>query len=79
MVFLTKMDGYRKMCDANKNVTRMSMIIKEVYYVNIFVMNPLHSIYLAFLLVHISFTKFILHSSCVYFSAISLMIVGIII
>jgi hypothetical protein len=31
MVFLTKMDGYQKMCDMNKNVTKMGMIIKGVY------------------------------------------------
>jgi hypothetical protein len=28
MVFLTKTDGYQKMCDINKNVTKMGMIIK---------------------------------------------------
>jgi len=27
MVFLIKMDGYQKMCDTNKNVTKMGMII----------------------------------------------------
>jgi hypothetical protein len=31
MVFLTKMNGYQKMCDTNKNVTNMRMIIKGVY------------------------------------------------
>ncbi len=33
MVFLTKMDGYQKMCDTNKNVTKMGVIIKGVYYI----------------------------------------------
>jgi hypothetical protein len=28
MVFLTKMDGYRKLCDTNKNMTKMRVIIK---------------------------------------------------
>jgi hypothetical protein len=32
MIFLTKLDGYRKMCDTNKNVTEMGVIIKGVYY-----------------------------------------------
>jgi hypothetical protein len=27
------MDGYQKMCDTNKNVTKMGMIIKGVYYI----------------------------------------------
>jgi hypothetical protein len=40
MVFLSKTDGYQKMCDTNKNVIKMDMIIKGVYYINIFVMNP---------------------------------------
>ncbi len=31
MVFLTKMDGYQKMCDTNKNVIKMGVIIKRVY------------------------------------------------
>ncbi len=31
MIFLTKLDGYQKMCDANKNVTEMGVIIKGVY------------------------------------------------
>jgi hypothetical protein len=30
MVVLIKMDGYQKMCDTNKNVSEMGMIIKEV-------------------------------------------------
>jgi hypothetical protein len=33
MVFLTKIDGYQKMSDTNKNVTKMDMIIKKVYYI----------------------------------------------
>jgi len=33
MVFLTKMDGYQKMCDTNKNVIKTDMIIKGVYYI----------------------------------------------
>jgi hypothetical protein len=32
MVFFIKMDGYQKMCVTNKNVTKMGMIIKGVYY-----------------------------------------------
>jgi hypothetical protein len=31
MVFLTKTNGYQKMCDTNKNVTKMGVIIKGVY------------------------------------------------
>jgi hypothetical protein len=31
-MFLIKMNGYQKMCDTNKNVTKMGMIIKGVYY-----------------------------------------------
>jgi hypothetical protein len=31
MVFLTKMDGYQKIVDTNKNVTKMGVIIKWVY------------------------------------------------
>jgi hypothetical protein len=30
MVFLTKTDGYQKMCDTNKNVIKMGMILKGV-------------------------------------------------
>ncbi len=33
MMFLTKMDGYQKMCDTNKNVIKMGVIIKGVYYI----------------------------------------------
>jgi len=33
MVFLTKTDGYQKMCDTNKNVTEMGVIIKRVHYI----------------------------------------------
>jgi uncharacterized membrane protein YdbT with pleckstrin-like domain len=33
MVFPTKMDSYQKMCDTNKNVTNMGMIIKGVYHI----------------------------------------------
>ncbi len=32
MIFLTKMDGYQKMCDTNKNVIKMGVIIKGVYW-----------------------------------------------
>jgi len=32
MVFFTKMDGFQKMCDTNKNVTKMGVIIYGVYY-----------------------------------------------
>jgi hypothetical protein len=35
MVFLTKMDDYQKLCDTNKNVTKMGVIIKGVYCKNI--------------------------------------------
>ncbi len=31
MTFLTKTNGYQKMCDTNKNVTEMGVIIKGVY------------------------------------------------
>ncbi len=31
-MFFTKTNGYRKMCDTNKNVTKMGVIIKGVYY-----------------------------------------------
>jgi hypothetical protein len=31
MVFVTKMNGYEKMCDTNKNVTKIGVIIKGVY------------------------------------------------
>jgi hypothetical protein len=36
MVYLIKSNGYQKMCDTNKNVIKMGMIIKGVYsnYVN---------------------------------------------
>jgi hypothetical protein len=29
------MDAYQKMCDINKNVTKIVMIIKEVYYMSL--------------------------------------------
>jgi hypothetical protein len=32
MVFFTKMDGFQKMFDTNKNVTKMGVIIYSVYY-----------------------------------------------
>jgi hypothetical protein len=35
MMFLTKPDGYQEMCDTNKNVTKMDMIIKGVCYMYI--------------------------------------------
>jgi hypothetical protein len=31
MMFQTEMDGYHKLCETNKNVTKMGMIIKGVY------------------------------------------------
>jgi hypothetical protein len=34
MVFITKMDGYQKICDTNKNVTKMGVIIRGIYYTN---------------------------------------------
>jgi hypothetical protein len=33
MAFYTKMNGYQKMCDTNKNVTKMGVIFKRVYYI----------------------------------------------
>jgi hypothetical protein len=33
MVFLLKPNGYQKMCDTNKNVIKMGVIIKGVYYI----------------------------------------------
>jgi antibiotic biosynthesis monooxygenase (ABM) superfamily enzyme len=33
IVFLTKMDGYQKMSDTNRNVTKIGVIIKGVYYI----------------------------------------------
>jgi hypothetical protein len=33
MVFLAKMDGYQKLCDTDKNVTKMGVIIKGIYYI----------------------------------------------
>jgi hypothetical protein len=44
MVSLTKMDGYQKMCDTNKNVTKMGVIIKGVYCITFIYMpkyNPI--------------------------------------
>jgi hypothetical protein len=35
MVFLIKMDGYQKLCDTNRNVTKMGVIRKGVYYTGI--------------------------------------------
>ncbi len=35
MTFLTKTDDYQKMCDTNKNVIKMGVIIKGVYYTRI--------------------------------------------
>ncbi len=32
-MFLTKTYGYPKMCDTNKNMNKMGVIIKEVYYI----------------------------------------------
>lgn len=32
MAFLTKLNGYQKLCDINKNMTKMGVIIKGVYY-----------------------------------------------
>jgi hypothetical protein len=36
MMFLIKTDGYQKKSDTNKNVTKMDLIIKGVYYSNTF-------------------------------------------
>jgi hypothetical protein len=33
MVFFIKPNDYQKMCNTNKNVTKMDMIIKGVYYI----------------------------------------------
>jgi hypothetical protein len=43
MVFFTKMDGHQKLCDINKNVIKMGVIMKGVYcslntYLNIILM-----------------------------------------
>jgi len=43
MVFFTKMDGYQKLCDIDKNVIKMGVIIKGIYcgsniYLNIILM-----------------------------------------
>jgi hypothetical protein len=35
MVFLTKTNGYQKVFDTNKNVTKMGVIVKGVYYIRI--------------------------------------------
>ncbi len=32
MVFLIEINGYQKMCDTNKNETKMDMFIKGDYY-----------------------------------------------
>jgi hypothetical protein len=32
MVFLIETNDYQKMCDTNKNVTKMGMLMKGVYY-----------------------------------------------
>jgi len=32
-MFLTKTNGYQKFCDVNKNVTKIGVIIKGVYYI----------------------------------------------
>jgi hypothetical protein len=34
MVLITKMDGYQKICDTNKNVTKVGVIIKGIYCTN---------------------------------------------
>ncbi len=34
MLFLIKKNDYQKMCDKNKNVTKMGVITKGVYYNN---------------------------------------------
>jgi hypothetical protein len=31
-MFCTKTDDYQEMCDTNKNVTKMGVIIRMVYY-----------------------------------------------
>ncbi len=31
MMFFTKTDDYQEMCDTNKNVTKMGVIIRRVY------------------------------------------------
>jgi hypothetical protein len=42
MVFLIKMDGYQKLCDTNKNVTKMGVIIKRVYCVWLCIWNQIY-------------------------------------
>jgi hypothetical protein len=32
MTFLTETNDYQKLCDTNKNMTKMGVIIKGVYY-----------------------------------------------
>jgi hypothetical protein len=34
MVFLTKADGYQKLCDTHKNVIKMGVIVKGVYCIS---------------------------------------------
>ncbi len=60
MVFLIKMDGYQKLCDTNKNVTEMSVIIKGVSCILVFSFFP-SPFPLGFLL--FSFIKFGMGSS----------------
>jgi hypothetical protein len=41
MVFLTKTNGFQKMCDTNKYVIKMGVIIKGVYYIlNLLAVGP---------------------------------------
>jgi hypothetical protein len=53
------MDGYQNMCDTNKNVTKMGMIIKGVYCILVFSFFPMHSIWIG----AFSFIKFGMDSS----------------
>jgi hypothetical protein len=34
MVFLTKADGYQKLCDTHENVIKMGVIVKGVYCIS---------------------------------------------
>ncbi len=49
MMFQTEMDGYQKLCDTNKNVTNMGMIIKEVYCIYLLHVNQKSSTILGML------------------------------
>ncbi len=41
MIFFTKTDDYQEMCDTNKSVTKMGVIIRRVYYNWVFIKGDL--------------------------------------